>query len=402
MKNDNDQVENQKEIEEAKVIVKEAETYITLTLYMGLFLGLVPVVGYPIFIPEIGGRIIFIGLLLALASFIACFFTGTLFGMPKRNSKIGSENDYALNNSLVEISDWLTKIIVGLALVNLKEIPSYFLDLGEYVSASTKYKGELLNIYTISTVIYFGFLGLYIGYNYMRLVLSNKYKKVDNRLIRKALEEEKTRSHKLKEESNQKDLKINQIESIIKDKEQIAETLLKKINEPEILQTNIKSAVQKMMHSKDVNDYKKTIEQYIDKMMANAKLKLQKGLTFNNSDPQNGQWGLHAINNERELTATVIEETKGLYKIKLKLISTNPDNNPLDSSDLVLFALYNTFGDPPIRLVKVENQCAELELYSYGAFTVGAFVDKGTTELELNLGNLPDVSYYFKTINSII
>jgi hypothetical protein len=396
MKNDNDQVGNQKEIEDVKGIAKEAETSITLTLYMGLFLGLVPVVGYPIFIPEIGGRIIFIGLLLALASFIACFFTGTLFGMPKRNNKTGTENDYSLNNSLVEISDWLTKIIVGLALVNLKEIPGYFLDLGEYVSTSTKYKGELLNIYTISIVIYFGFLGLYIGYNYMRLVLSNKYKKADNRLIRKALEEEKARTHKLKEEGNQKDLKINQIESIIKDKDQIAETLLKKVNEPEIFQTDTKLIVQKMVHSKEVDDDKKTIELYVNKMMSDAKLKLQKGLTFNDNDPQNGQWGQQPINNERQLTATIIEETKGLYKIKLKVLSTNPDNNPLDTSDLVLFALHNTFGDPPIRLVKVENQCAELELYSYQSFTVGAFVDKGKTELELNLAELPDVSYYFK------
>jgi hypothetical protein len=396
MKNDNDQVRNQKEIEETKVIAKEAETSITLTLYMGLFLGLVPVVGYPIFVPEIGGRIMFIGLLLALASFITCFFTGTLFGMPKRNNERGSKNDYALNNSLVEVSDWLTKILVGLVLINLKEIPGYFIRLGEYVSISTKYKDELLNIYTIGIVIYFGFLGLYIGYNYMRLVLSNKYKKADDRLIRKALEEEKEKVLKIKEECNQKDLKINQIESIIKDKEQITKTLIKKINEPEIIQTDIKSVVQKMVHSKEVNDDKKTIELYVNKMMADAKLKLQKGLTFNDSDPQNDQWGQHAVHNERQLTATVIEETKGLYKIKLKVISTNPDNNPLNSSDLVLFALHNTFGDPPIRLVKVENQCAELELYTYGSFTVGAFVDKGKTELELNLAELPDVSYYFK------
>jgi hypothetical protein len=151
-----------------------------------------------------------------------------------------------------------------------------------------------------------------------------------------------------------------------------------------------------MVHSKEVNDDKKTIELYVNKMMADAKLKLQKGLTFNDSDPQNGQWGQHAIHNERQLTATVFEETKGLYKIKLKVNSTNPDNNPLDSSDLVLFALHNTFGDSPIHLAKVENQCAELELYSCGSFTVGAFVDKGKTELELNLAELPDVSYYFK------
>lgn len=396
MKKDNDQVGNQKEIEEVKVITKEAETSITLTLYMGLFLGLIPVVGYPIFIPEIGGQIIFIGVLLALASFITSFFTGTLFGMPNRNRVTVKENDYAFNNSLYDVSDWLTKIMVGLGLINLKEIPVYFINLGQSVSMSTKYKGELLNIYAISTVIYFGFLGLYIGYNYMRLVLSNKYKKADNRLLRKALEEEKEKAFKIKEDNNQKDLKINQIGNIIKDKEQITKALLKKINEPEIFQINKESTIKKMIGSKDVKDDKKVIEQYVNKMMTDAKLKLQKGLTFNDNDPQNGQWGQHSIYNERQLTAIVIEETKGLYKIKLKVISTNPHNNPLDASDLVLFALHNSFGDPPIRLVKVENQCAELELYSYGSFTVGAFVDKGNTELELNLAELPGVSYYFK------
>lgn len=396
MKKDNDQVGNQKEIEEVKVITKEAETSITLTLYMGLFLGLIPVVGYPIFIPEIGGQIIFIGVLLALASFITSFFTGTLFGMPNRNRVTVKENDYAFNNSLYDVSDWLTKIMVGLGLINLKEIPVYFINLGQSVSMSTKYKGELLNIYAISTVIYFGFLGLYIGYNYMRLVLSNKYRKADNRLLRKALEEEKEKAFKIKEDNNQKDLKINQIGNIIKDKEQITKALLKKINEPEIFQINKESTIKKMIGSKDVKDDKKVIEQYVNKMMTDAKLKLQKGLTFNDNDPQNGQWGQHSIYNERQLTAIVIEETKGLYKIKLKVISTNPHNNPLDASDLVLFALHNSFGDPPIRLVKVENQCAELELYSYGSFTVGAFVDKGNTELELNLAELPGVSYYFK------
>jgi len=48
------------------------------------------------------------------------------------------------------------------------------------------------------------------------------------------------------------------------------------------------------MHSKEVNDDKKTIELYVNKMMADAKLKLQKGLTFNDSDPKNDQWGKNA------------------------------------------------------------------------------------------------------------
>mgnify|MGYP003420994595 CR=1 FL=1 len=86
-----------------------------------------------------------------------------------------------------------------------------------------------------------------------------------------------------------------------------------------------------------------------------------------------------------------------MYKIHLKVLSTNPAKNPLQAGDLILFALHNTFGDPPIRLSKVKDQCAETEFYSYGSFTVGAFVDYGTTELELDLAEVQGVSNYFKT-----
>ena len=385
----------EKEFEEEKNIGKEAETSITLTLYMGLFLGMVAVIGYPITIPEIGSRILFIGLLLALSSFISSFFTGTLFGMPKRNNV--KDSDYSLNNSLVEISDWLTKIIVGLGLVNLKEIPGYLMSLGEYVSVTAKYDTPFLNIYTIGIVIYFGFLGLYIGYNYMRLVLSNKYKNADDNLIRKELEKEKEKVLKVKEENIQKDKTIIQIQSDVQEKEQLTKTLIEKVNESSRNQNNIETVIKTLVESDDSKQDKKTIELFIDKMKSEAKMKLQKGLIMNNNDPQKGQWKDKSINNERELTATVVEEARGLYKINLKVISTNPTKNPLQTGDLILFALHNTFGDPPIRLSKVKNQCAETEFYAYGSFTVGAFVDYGTTELELDLAELPDVSSYFKT-----
>ncbi|WP_264566769.1 pYEATS domain-containing protein [Flavobacterium sp. N3904] len=383
----------EKEFEEEKTKGKDAENSIILTLYLGLFLGIVTVIGYPISLPEIGNRILFIGLLLAISSFISSFFMGTLFGMPKRNNE--KESDYSLNNSLVEISDWLTKIIVGLGLVNLKEIPGYLMSLGEYVSIAAKYDTPFLNIYTIGIVVYFGFLGLYIGYNYMRLVLSNKYKNADDNLIRKELEKEKEKVLKVKEENIQKDQKIIQIQSDVQEKEQLTKTLLKKVNESSQSQNNVETVI-KTITGSDAKEDKKAITLFVDKMKSEAKIKLQRGLIMNNNDPQKGQWKNNAINNERELTATVAEEAKGLYKINLKVVSTNPIKNPLQTDDLILFALHNTFGDPPIRLANVENQCAETEFYSYGSFTVGAFVDYGTTELELDLAELPDVSSYFK------
>jgi hypothetical protein len=388
---------SQIEIEEEKerILVKEAEASVLLTLYMGLFLGLVPVIGFPITIPDMGSRILFIGLILGIAAFISSFFTGTLFGMPKRNNI--KESDYSLNNSLVEISDWLTKIIVGLGLVNLKEIPDFLISLGEYVRASSKYEGQLVNIYSIGIVVYFGFLGLYIGYNYMRLVLSNKYKNADDNLLEKKLEIAKNEVLEAKNENDQKGKEIIKMQSKIQENTQLANALIKKVNEPTKTETDVQSIIKNLVNTNKNIKLKEDLESYIDKMISDANLKLKKGLITNNNDPQKGQWKSNPINNERELKADVVEEAKGLFKIKIQVVSTNPENNPLKKDDLILFALHNTFGDPPFRMVKVVNQTAELVFYAYGSFTVGAFADYGSTELELDLAELPNVSSYFKT-----
>lgn len=385
---------NETELEKQKNTGKEAETSVLVTLYMGLFLGMVPVIGFPVAIPEMGGKILFIGLTLGIATFTSSFFVGLLFGMPKRNNK--KETNYSLNNGLTEIADWLTKIIIGVGLINLKEIPGYFVALGEYVRIAAKYDGQLLNIYTIGIVIYFGFLGLFIGYNYMRLVRVSKYKYSDENLMRKELESAKEKYLNVKAESQQKDKKIMEFQSLVLEKEELTKTLINKANEPSLSTANIQTVIKNLIDSGEAKKGGETIELHLDKMIDEAKLRLHKGLITHHDDPQKGQWKSTAINNERELKATVIEETKGLYKIKLEIVSTNPKSNPLKKGDIVLFALHNTFGEPPIKLVKVEKQSAELAFYSYGSFTVGAFVDDGNTELELDLAELPNVSSHFK------
>lgn len=395
MENSRIKSQNEIELQKEKHTAKEAETSVLLTLYMGLFLGMIPVIGFPIIIPEMGGKILFIGLILGIAAFISSFFTGTLFGMPKRNNK--KENNYSLNNSLVEISDWLTKIIVGIGLINLKEIPDYFISLGEYVRVASKYDGQLLNVYTIGIVVYFAFLGLFTGYNYMRLVLSSKYKYADDNLIRRELAIANEKVSEFKEENEQKDKKIIQFQSLVQEKEQLAKKLIDKVNEPSMSDANIHTVIKKLKTTDETKKDNENLDVHLYKMIDEAKLKLHKGLLIHHDDPQKGQWKSSPINNERELKATVIEETKGLYKVQLQVVSTNPKDNPLQNGEMILFALHNTFGDPPIKIVKVEKQIAELNFYCYGSFTVGAFADNGNTELELDLAELPNISSYFKT-----
>jgi hypothetical protein len=385
---------NETELEKEKNTGKDAETSVLLTLYTGLFLGMVPVIGFPVTNPEMGGNILFIGLTLGIASFTSFFFVGILFGMPKRNNK--KDNNYSLNNGLSEISDWLTKIIVGLALVNLKEIPGYIISFAEYIRIASKFDGQLLNIYTIGILFYFGFLGLFIGYNYMRLVRVNKYKYTDDNLILGELEIAKEKILEVKAESQQKDKKIIEFQSLVHEKEQLTKALIDRVNEPSLSNAKIQTVIKNLIDSGETKKGDKNIELHVDKMIDEAKMKLHKGLITHHDDPQKGQWKSSAINNERELKATVIEEAKGLYKIKLQVVSTNPKDSPLKKGDIILFALHNTFGDPPFKLVKVDKQSAELNFYAYGSFTVGAFADDGTTELELDLAELPNVPSHFK------
>jgi hypothetical protein len=385
---------NETELEKEKNTGKDAETSVLLTLYTGLFLGMIPVIGFPVTNPEMGGNILFIGLTLGIASFTSFFFVGILFGMPKRNYK--KENNYSLNNGLSEISDWLTKIIVGLALVNLKEIPGYIISFAEYIRIASKFDGQLLNIYTIGILFYFGFLGLFIGYNYMRLVRVNKYKYTDDNLILRELEISKEKILEVKTESKEKDKKIIELQSLVHEKEQLTKALIDRVNEPSLSNAKIQTVIKNLIDSGEAKKGDENIELHVDKMIDEAKMKLHKGLITHHDDPQKGQWKSSAINNQRELKATVIEEAKGLYKIKLQVISTNPKDNPLKKGDIILFALHNTFGDLPFMLVKVEKQSAELNFYAYGSFTVGAFVDDGGTELELDLAELPNISSHFK------
>ncbi|MGC4039940.1 MAG: hypothetical protein QM710_03865 [Flavobacterium sp.] len=350
----------------SSIAMKKAEKTLKSASFIGLFIGLIGLIGYPISIS--GKLLIFIGILLASATFMSSFFIGTLFGMPKRNDELNSS--YSVNNSLVEISDWLTKIIVGLGLVNLKQIPVYLMAIGKYISDACGNIDGSISVFSITVVLYFAALGIYIGYNYMRLVLSQKYKIADDNILTKVIQEkntlineQKVEKEKLKEEILEKDIR--------------AKSLLQEINK-----TTDESGTIKISRS---------IESF--KLLAEDRLKA--GMLENPEDPQKGQWGKLAIRNDRELKARVRTITKEFFRIHLEVVSTD-NNNPLKEGETVIFALHPSFGKPPLKYSQVKDGVAEIKLYAYGSFTVGALVDKGTTELELDLAELPGVSDYFK------
>lgn len=350
----------------SSIVPLESKKIIKNTFRLGTIFGLIGLTGYPLAVEEAGFRLVFLGLLISLATLTGGFFTGCLFGMPKRNPDENS--NYELNNSLVEISDWLTKIIVGLGLVNLMKIPGYLSSIGQYVSSASGIESKGVDVYTICLVLFFGVLGLYLGYNYMRLVLSRLYKESDDKMLQKELEEKTEVNKSLLHYINQSDQPI----------EELQENMIRDVT------TN------------QENVDRTSIEKKINRMVKIAEARTLKGLLRKNNDPQKGMWGGKSINNNRQIQATVSDRTLGLFHITLRVSSTDPVNSPFEDGEVVLFALHDSFGDPPIRLSKIDNGIAELTLISYGSFTVGALTDEGKTELELDLAEIQGVSEYFK------
>lgn len=131
-----------------------------------------------------GWRSVFTSLLWALA----CFAVGTLLGFmfclpkttlekPRENQNDEHEKDRGLgtvpNNSLIEIADWLTKIIVGLGLVNLTKIPGHLRSLASFLAEDLNTCGEILpyQAFSMALIVAFATLGFLFGYLSMRLFL---------------------------------------------------------------------------------------------------------------------------------------------------------------------------------------------------------------------------------------
>jgi len=114
----------------------------------------------------------------------------------------------------------------------------------------------------------------------------------------------------------------------------------------------------------------------------------------NNNDPEKGKWGGKPVSNGRQLLATVTDSllVTSFFNIHLTVCSLDK-NKPLEGE--VVFYLHPTFHNP-VRKIKVKEGKAQLDLLSYGSFTVGVSCDDGNTLLELDLAELPKVSKRFK------
>ncbi len=112
-------------------------------------------------------------------------FVGLLFGIPRvvqESPVAGNAGTYSqlVNTNLEQVSDWLTKIIVGFGLIELRKVPGAFQSLAEYMANDS----TLSPSFAGSIVVYFGVAGFFSCYLLTRLYLAGAFRRADQRFER--------------------------------------------------------------------------------------------------------------------------------------------------------------------------------------------------------------------------
>ncbi|MGK7957021.1 MAG: hypothetical protein AB4063_17495 [Crocosphaera sp.] len=121
----------------------------------------------------------------ALASFVSGWFLGFLFGIPRTsqptaqlstaNAKspespesddLASDSSFSVNTNLEDISDWLTKIIVGVTLTQIRPIIENVDKLVTFLVEKSSTEG--LKSFIFAVLVYFFVVGLVFGYLWAR------------------------------------------------------------------------------------------------------------------------------------------------------------------------------------------------------------------------------------------
>jgi hypothetical protein len=260
------------------------------------------------------------------------------------NSSANASNgtEFQANTNLEQISDWLTKILVGVGLTQVVAILAKLQSLSLTVSRAL---GGDNNSFAMALILFFLVVGFLFAYLWTRLYLPGAFRRAD----REELDSLKAGVEEVN--LKLKDAQANALGIGKGDSEQVKKTLLEGAN----------------------------------------------GIEPNDSeDPWKGRFGGKSVRNDRELVAQVtpIARRTGVYSIRLIVRSLRPDINPLKGA--VQFFLHPTFNDPTPVVTAGPSGVAELNIKAWGAFTIGAVADNGDTKLELDLSELESAPVEFR------
>lgn len=130
-----------------------------------------------------------LSILLGLACTAGGILFGFIFSIPRSMTSDKDEKGkpYRANANLEQISDWLTKIIVGVSLVEFNAIVKKLKQFVDYLAPSFAEVNEPRAL-IFSTIIFYFMMGFIMGYVYTRLYAPTLFRWADYALINKVNE----------------------------------------------------------------------------------------------------------------------------------------------------------------------------------------------------------------------
>jgi hypothetical protein len=303
------------------------------------------------------------GLLIGGAAFACGGFGGFIFGIPSmvQNEETQKQIRLKYNDNLIQISDWLTKIIVGIGLIELNKIPGKISDMGDSLKLNFG-QVEWGKIASLAIVFYFFLFGFLIVYFWTRTDFTKIIAKTSDEID-----------------------KWKQVQDTIEKQSKKINTLLDSEDEKRTKELIEESAVamdasalgfSKTDDSPALKTALEELKEKVKQVLKNKPIRVK-------DDLQKNRWGGKAENNGKQIEATVTQsDGTSFYDILITI------SDKLKTSDVpVAIFVHDSFRFPDdVIYVKPDsNGVSQITLSAYEAFTVGAlFADNTELELDLN------------------
>ena len=353
--------------------------------------------------------------LVALCCLSAGSILGFLFGIPHASGAASGSSTLASgptaarsspSTSLEQVSDWLTKIIIGVGLVELDKIEARLATLGTLISRAVG-AGAGNTAVAQLFVVTFGALGFLAGYIWTRVYYGGIQAKADVNMH--DIQNVRDLAAQAQQSSEQAAVLAAQAAALATSNEQriganeLETTTLRgqteEIKTQSLEQELVSRGISKSLEAKKVTA---PPDGLAPDPTTNPKLvdwteKLTKFMAAAvdwDTDPTAEIFGpLPSETAQRRLAVAIISQssaTENLYFLKAEV--TSVDGSRL--SDKVIFLLHPTFGSKRAVEVQVERSkdleagCATYSFYSRGSFTLVAMADEGETVLGYDLSLL--------------
>jgi hypothetical protein len=120
---------------------------------------------------------------------------GLIFGIPRAVSEPPPRSEGSIepidsghyhlraNTNIEQISDWLTKLLVGAGLVEIKSLPHYLHRAALYVAGGLGAPRDAAMSFAAALIVYFSVEGFLGGYLATRMFFQNAFQRSDETLV---------------------------------------------------------------------------------------------------------------------------------------------------------------------------------------------------------------------------